>query len=71
MIQSGDGDQTVLRGNEGERAEKDSFNPAEDGGGGSDAEREAEDREDREAGTAAEHPDAEKKVLQHIGGFDG
>src|ERR1700733_4680471 len=70
-IHPGDGDQAILCDYQRERAEKDSFNPTEDRSGRADPQHQAEDREDREAGAAAEQADAEDEILKHIGIIDG
>src|SRR6266404_784752 len=46
-------------------AKQDSFDPTEDGGVGADSQGEAENRENRKAGTAPEHAEADAEVLKN------
>ena len=48
----------------GKRLQQDGVDQAEDGGAGSDAERESENRDGSEAGIFAEHAESETDVLQ-------
>ncbi len=62
-IGSGNGHHSFLVGDQGERAEQDSFDPTEHGGSCADAQGQAKNRQKRKARTAAEHPEAEANIL--------
>ena len=66
-VRAGDGEQAILIDDQRIRAQQDALDPAEDRGVGADAEREAEDRQQREARTAQQHPAAEPQVLEQVG----
>src|SRR5215472_5078899 len=58
-------EQPLLMRHERVRAEQDAFHPTENGGIGANAKREAKNREQRKARTAAEHAEAEPKILRN------
>ena len=61
-----DRDQALLVRDRGIGAEQDAFDPAEDGGVGADAQRQAQNRQQRKSRAAAEQAETEANILQEI-----
>src|SRR5262249_48780241 len=63
---SDENEHPILAGDQGIGAQEDPFDPARDGGIGSDPEREAEDREQRESRVPSKHAETEADVLREL-----
>ena len=59
------GEEPILIHDERERSQEDAFDPAEDRRVGTDAERQAQDRQQGKARTASQHAEAVPKILNH------